>query len=72
MDIRDRHKNNKQRFWMLINDLLYVLTVGWIVNETVLINKHHAWLFVTSGCEFVNGVCIVDFSFLPPACQVPG
>jgi hypothetical protein len=28
---------------MLINDLLNVLTVGWIVNETVLINKHHAW-----------------------------
>ena len=27
---------------MLINDLLNVLTVGWIVNETVLINKHHA------------------------------
>ena len=52
---------------MLINDLLNVLTVGWIVNETVLINKHHAWFeFVTSGCEFFNGVCIVDVSLSYP------
>lgn len=51
---------------MLINDLLNVLTVSGVVNETVLINKHHAGLVgVTSGCEFFNGVCIVDVSFLP-------
>ena len=59
---------------MLINDLLNVLTVGWIVNETVLINKHHAGLVCfTSGFEFVNGVCIVDVSLsYPSACQIPG
>ena len=45
---------------MLINDLLNVLTVSGVVNETVLINKHHAGLVgVTSGCEFFNGVCFL-------------
>ncbi len=55
---------------MLINDLLNVLTVSGVVNETVLINKHHARLVnVTSGCEFFNGVRIVDVSLsYPSAC----
>ena len=40
MNIGDRHKNNKQGFRMLINDLLNVLTVSGVVNETVLINNY--------------------------------
>ncbi len=68
MNIGDRHKNNKQGLRMLINDLLNVLTVSGVVNETVLINKHHAGLVgVTSGCEFFNGVCIVDVSLSNPS-----
>ncbi|MNY61867.1 hypothetical protein D3C86_1986040 [compost metagenome] len=59
---------------MLINDLLNVLTVGWIVNETVLINKHHAWLVsFTSGCKFGNIMYIIDVSFFDPStCKIPG
>ena len=41
---------------MLINDLLYLLTVSRIVDETVFINKHHSRLMcVTGDTEFVNG-----------------
>ena len=59
---------------MLINDLLNVLTVGWIVNETVLINKHHAGLVCfTSGCKLVNIVYIIDVSFFDPSTRkIPG
>jgi len=74
MDIGYSHKNNKQGAGMLINDLLYLLTVGGIVNETVLINKHHTWRKgVTCGGKFVNRMYIVDLFFLyPSAGQIPG
>lgn len=52
---------------MLINDLLYMLTVGWIMDKTVFINKHHRRLVcITSDVEFVNGFDVVDFPFFTP------